>query len=101
MTDSTQKKKYKLPGRPKKRLFIGILTLTTVLVSILLYGIWYIARLGLAEIAEPLPMVVGALFALLSGGAMLAILNMVLAVKGWCGQAEVGRLVYCYQQFAV
>ena len=83
MTDSTQKKTFKLPGRPKKRLFIGVLTLTTVLMSILLYGIWYIARLGLAEIAESLPMVVGVLFVLLSGGALLAILNMVLAVKGW------------------
>ncbi|WP_303841474.1 DUF116 domain-containing protein [Selenomonas ruminantium] len=83
MTDSTQKKKIALPGRHKKRLFIAILALTTVLASVLLYGVWYIARLGLAEIASPLPMVVGVLFALFSGGALLAVLNMVLAVKGW------------------
>lgn len=86
MTDSTQKnktKKFALPGRPKKRRFIGILALTTVLASMLLYGIWHIARLGLAEIALALPMIVGGIFILLSGAALLAILNMVLAVKGW------------------
>jgi len=86
MTDSTQKNKtktIKLPGRHKKRLFIGILLLTTVLAAVLLYGVWHIARLGLAEIAEPLPMMVGAVLALACGGALLAIFNMVLAVKGW------------------
>ena len=83
MTDSTQKKTYTLPGRAKKRLFIGVLALTTVLASALLYVIWYIARLGLAEIAAMLPMIVGGVFILLSAGALLAILNMVLAVQGW------------------
>lgn len=34
------KKKITMPGRPKKRLFIGMLSLTTILMAVALYIIW-------------------------------------------------------------
>ena len=51
-----KKPKYKLPGRPKKRLFIGMLLLTTVLMACLLYLIWYIGVPGLARVQPLLPL---------------------------------------------
>ena len=53
MADLTQKqatKKFTLPKRPQKRLFIGMLLLTTTLMAAAFYGVWYIARPGLAGI---------------------------------------------------
>ena len=84
MTDqSKQKKKIVIPGRPKKRLFLGMLSLATVLAAVLLYGIWYIASPGLANIAEVLPTIVGGIFAISVAISLLGILNMGLAVADW------------------
>ena len=87
-TKSTQaepvKKKIVIPGRPKKRLFISLLALTMSLASILLYGIWYIARPGLAGIAPVLPTVVGGIFAVMAAAAAMSLINMALAVAGLC-----------------
>lgn len=77
---SKQKKKVVIPGRPKKRLFIGMLSLTAVLAALVLYGLWYIAVPGLSHIAKMLPTIVGGIFAVLVAGAFLGIANMVLAV---------------------
>ena len=77
-----QKKKSVLPGRPKKRLFIGMLSLTAVLAVIVLYGIWHVAVPGLYNISEVLPTVVGGIFAVLAAMSFLGIANMVLAVAG-------------------
>lgn len=77
---SKQKKKIVIPGRPKKRLFIGMLSLTAVLAAVVLYGIWYIAAPGLYNISEMLPTIVGGIFAVLAAAAFLGIFNMVLAV---------------------
>lgn len=77
-----RKNKFVLPGRPKKRLFIGMLLLTTVSLALLLAGAWYIARPGLAGIWEPLPMVVGVGFIATVGIVLWGLFTMVLAVRG-------------------
>ena len=90
------KTKIVIPGRPKKRLFIGVLALTMVLVQVLLYGIWYIARPGLAGIAPVLPTVVGGIFAVMAAAAMLGLINMVLAVAGLCYLPLLRRQSYTF-----
>ena len=44
------KKTIVLPSRPKKRLFIGMLSLVTLLTAALLFAIWYIGVPGLARL---------------------------------------------------
>lgn len=80
MADS--KKNYSMPGRPKKRLFIGMLSLTALLFAGVLYLIWYIGVPGLASIQPLLPWIVGLVFAVMILGAFLGIVNMALAVAG-------------------
>ena len=82
MADAKEKKKFVLPGRPKKRLFIGMLLLTTALMAGLLYLIWYIGVPGLARVQPLLPLLLGGVFTLLVAGAFLGIFNMILAVAG-------------------
>ncbi len=69
--------------RPKKRLFIGLLILSTLCLGLVFYGIWRISYLGLMELWLALPAVVGISFLSLVLLALLGILNMVLALKGW------------------
>lgn len=85
MTDQSKqvKKKIVIPGRPKKRLFLGTLSLAAVLAAAVLYGIWYIASPGLANIAEVLPTIVGGIFAVSVAISLLGIMNMGLAVADW------------------
>ena len=71
-----------LPARPKKRLFIGLLLLTEFFVALLLYGAWKISYLGLENIFEYLPAIVGSLLIFVSTFSFGAIFNMVFAVKG-------------------
>ena len=54
------KKTIVLPSRPKKRLFIGMLSLVTLLTAALLFAIWYIGVPGLARIQPMLPWGLGA-----------------------------------------
>lgn len=74
------KKKITMPGRPKKRLFIGMLSLTTILMAVALYIIWYIGVPGLASIQPALPWILGAIVTAVVVVAFLGIFNMVLAV---------------------
>lgn len=76
------KKNYVMPGRPKKRLFIGMLSLTVILMAGILYAIWYIGVPGLASIQPMLPAIIGVIFTILIAGAFFSIINMVLAVAG-------------------
>lgn len=71
-----------MTGRPKKRLFIGMLSLTAVLMAAILYAIWYIGVPGLRSIQPMLPWIIGAVFTVLVLGAFFSIFNMVLAVAG-------------------
>jgi len=68
--------------RPKKRLFLGFLLITEFLIALALYGIWKIAYLGLENISEYLPVIVGAFLIFISTFSFGAVCNMVLAVKG-------------------
>lgn len=77
---SKQKEDIVITGRPKKRLFIGMLLLTVILVAIVLCGIWYIAAPGLYNMAKVLPTLVGGIFAVLVVVSFLGIVNMVMAV---------------------
>ncbi len=68
--------------RPKKRLFLGVLLLAEFLVALALYGIWRISYVGLENISEYLPAIVGAFLIFVSTFSFGAVCNMVLAVKG-------------------
>lgn len=68
--------------RPKKRLFLGFLLITEFLIALALYGIWKISYLGLENISEYLPAIVGAFLIFISTFSFGAVCNMVLAVKG-------------------
>lgn len=68
--------------RPKKRLFLGLLLTTEFLIALALYGIWKIAYLGLENISEYLPAILGAFLIFISTFSFGAVCNMVLAVKG-------------------
>ncbi len=79
---AASKKNYTMPGRPKKRLFIGMLSLTALIMAGILYLIWYIGVPGLASIQPMLPVILGVIFTVLVLGAFFGIVNMVLAVAG-------------------
>ena len=82
--ESTQniKKNCIMPKRPKKRVFLGMLSLTTLLMAVVLFVIWYIGVPGLAEIQPWLPTLLGAAFSAVVLLAFFGIVNMVLAVSG-------------------
>ena len=63
---------------PKKRLFVALMGVTCLLVVGLIYLGWYIPTMGLANIHPDLPRIVGMVFAVLSGGAVLGTLLLVL-----------------------
>ena len=71
-----------MPKRPKKRVFLGMLSLTTLLMAVVLFVIWYIGVPGLAEIQPWLPTLLGAAFSAVVLLAFFGIVNMVLAVSG-------------------
>ena len=75
------KKKIVVPGRPKKRLFLGLLLSATALWAVVLYALWYIMQPGLRTLQPWLPAVVGGVFAVLVGLVLLGILNIVLAIN--------------------
>lgn len=76
-----EKKNIVVPGRPKKRLFLGLLLGATALWAVVLYALWSIMQPGLAALATWLPAVVGGVFAALIGLVLLGILNIVLAIN--------------------
>lgn len=82
--ESTQniKKNFIMPKRPKKRVFLGMLSLTTLLMAVVLFVIWYIGVPGLAEIQPWLPTLLGAAFSAVVLLAFFGIVHMVLAVSG-------------------
>ncbi len=68
--------------RPKKRLFLGLLLTTEFFIALALYGVWKISYLGLENISEYLPVILGAFLIFISTFSFGAVCNMVLAVKG-------------------
>ena len=77
-----KKPPFVVPGRPKKRLFLGMLSLTTLLFAVVLFVIWYIGVPGLASIEPWLPALLGLAFSLVIFLTFFGIVNMVLAVAG-------------------
>ncbi|MBR2518961.1 MAG: DUF116 domain-containing protein [Selenomonadaceae bacterium] len=69
--------------RPKKRLFLGLLLAAEFFVALVLYAAWRISYLGLENIFEYLPAIVGAFLIFISTFSFGAVCNMVLAVKGF------------------
>uniref|UniRef100_C6E0A8 DUF116 domain-containing protein n=1 Tax=Geobacter sp. (strain M21) TaxID=443144 RepID=C6E0A8_GEOSM len=71
---------YKGPhqGAPQKRLFVALMGVTCLLVVGLIYLGWWIPTMGLTNIHPGLPRVVGTVFAVLSGIAVLGTLLLVL-----------------------
>jgi uncharacterized protein len=50
--------------RPQKRIFLGLLTLTSVLATLILGLLWYVPYVGLANIHAKLPLILGIVFGL-------------------------------------
>lgn len=69
-------------ARPKKRLFLGLLLTTEFLIALVLYGVWKISYLGLENIFEYLPAIVGAFLIFISTFSFGTVFNMIFAVKG-------------------
>ena len=69
--------------RPKKRLLISLLILSTFCLAAVFYAVWRISYLGLMELWLVLPAVVGIVFLSVVLLAFFGILNLVLAIKGW------------------
>lgn len=69
-------------ARPKKRVFLGLMLVTEFLVALMLYGMWKITYLGLSDIYEKLPAMLGAAIISLSIFSIGIVVNMVLAMEG-------------------
>ena len=68
--------------RPKKRLFLGLMLASEFLMALALYGAWRISYLGLENIFEYLPAIVGVALIFAGTFSFAAVCNMVFAVKG-------------------
>jgi uncharacterized protein len=51
--------------KPQKRIFLGLLTLTCLLFALLLALLWYVPYVGLANIYQNLPLILGVVFGLI------------------------------------
>jgi hypothetical protein len=68
--------------RPQKRIFLGLLAVTILLLTIILGVLWYVPYVGLTSIHRNLPLVLGIIFGVLLfmvvGGLVLLALTVVL-----------------------
>ena len=68
--------------RPQKRIFLGLLMLTCVLFTLLLVILWYVPYVGLANIHQNLPLILGIVFGailtLVFAGMIILALTVVL-----------------------
>jgi len=71
-------KKDKTQQPPKKRLFVALMGFTCLLVVGIIYLSWWIPTKGLANIHPDLPRLIGMIFGVLSGVALLGTLLLVL-----------------------
>ncbi|GFO61633.1 hypothetical protein GMST_39580 [Geomonas silvestris] len=71
-------KKDKAQQPPKKRLFVALMGFTCFLVVGIIYLSWWIPTKGLANIHPDLPRLIGMIFGILSGVALLGTLLLVL-----------------------
>ena len=69
--------------RPKKRLFVALLSLSLLFVGCMVYAIWRISYLGLQEIIAYLPLILGGILAggfLFTGLGIVGIVGAILGV---------------------
>jgi hypothetical protein len=69
-------------GQPRKRVFIALLCLSLFCMAVLSYAVWEITYLGLMEISQYLPLVLGFVFAGAFLLVSLGIISMVAAIWG-------------------
>lgn len=69
--------------RPKKRIFIILIFLSLFVTSISTYGIWKISFIGLANISEPLPILLGILLAGILASIFFGLMGIVFSILGW------------------
>ena len=65
-------------SKPRKRLFVALMGVTCLLIVGGIYLLWWIPTRGLANIHPELPRIVGLVFGVLSGAALLGTLLLVL-----------------------
>ena len=68
--------------RPRKRLFIALMSLSLIIVALLAFGVWRVSYLGLREISSYLPTIIGGLFAVAIIFTGLGIVSIVGAILG-------------------
>ena len=68
--------------RPRKRLFIALLSLSLLLVGFMAYAVWHISYLGLREISAYLPLILGVALAVVFLFTGLGIVGIVGAILG-------------------
>ena len=69
--------------RPKKRLFVALLSLSLLAIGFLAYAVWHVSYLGLREISTYLPLILGAFLAiafLLTGLGIVGTVGAILGV---------------------
>lgn len=68
--------------RPRKRLFITLLSLSLVCMAVVAYAVWKISFLGLSEISSYLPFILGTFFSCIFLLTGFGIVSMVGAILG-------------------
>lgn len=77
-----QKLKNLIKPPQKKRIFMGLLLLTVVVLSVIMIGIWKISQPGLDQIHPGLSKICGAVVFFTAGIMILGVVNMTLAIEG-------------------
>lgn len=69
-------------SRPKKRIFIALVSVAIFVAALVCYGLWQIMRPGLAEISPVLPKILGMVIIVLIIGLAAGVAGIVLAILG-------------------
>lgn len=80
--------------KPRKRIFIALLSLSFLCMAIIAYAIWHVTFLGLSEISSYLPLVLGTVFTGIFIFTGLGILSMVGAILGVPGLSFLQKRTY-------
>ena len=80
--------------KPRKRLFIALLSLSLVCIALVAFAFWRLCYLGLSEISSYLPLVIGSLLTVGFVITGLGIVSMVGAILGLPGLSFFQRQTY-------
>ena len=72
-----------IPPKLEKKLFLSLFVGAFCLISLLTMVMWKIAYLGLAEIQQDLPLLIGAVLGIVFLFALLGVINLFFSLKGW------------------